>query len=106
MKEKSKTTCPVSETIEIIGKKWLLLIIYNLLSGEKRFKDLENSLGQICPKMLSERLKELEESKLVKRKIYPKRPLKITYKLTQKGKSLYKIIEAMDRWGRKFATPH
>lgn len=101
MKKESKIKCPIQKTIDIVGKKWTILIVYNLLSGEKRFKNLEDSLGKICPKMLSERLKELEILKLIERKIYPKRPLKITYRLTPKGRSLYKIIEAMEKWGRK-----
>jgi len=100
MTEKSKNRCPIRKAMEIIGKKWAVLIIYNLLSGEKRFSDLENSLGKICPKMLSERLKELEELKLITRKIQPERPVKITYQLTQKGKGLSKIIKAMKKWGQ------
>lgn len=102
--EKKGKTCPIRKTLDIIGKKWAILIVYNLLSGEKRFKDLENSVGKICPRMLSERLKELEKLKLIERKVYPQRPLKITYQLIPKGKSLYKIVEAMEKWGRKWSN--
>lgn len=102
MVKKNRTKCLVRKTMEIIGKKWAILIIYNLLSGEKRFKEIEDSLPGICPKMISERLKELEKLKLIERKVYPKRPVKITYRLSKKGKSFYKIIEAMERWGKKW----
>lgn len=102
MVKESKIKHPIRKTAEIIGKKWTILIVYNLLSGEKRFKNLEDSLSKICPKMLSERLKELEQLKLIERKVYLKRPLKITYRLTPRGRSLYKIVEAMDKWGRKW----
>lgn len=96
--------CPIRKTAEIIGKKWTILIVYNLLSGEKRFKDLEGSLSKICPKMLSERLKELEKLKLIERKIYPKRSLRIIYRLTPKGRSLYKIVGAIEKWGKKWSA--
>jgi DNA-binding HxlR family transcriptional regulator len=88
--------------MEIIGKKWAILIVYHLFSGPKRFKELEKSLGQICPRMLSERLKELEKLKLIEKKISSTWPLKITYRLTKKGKSFYKIIKAMEEWGKKY----
>jgi len=88
--------------MEIIGKKWTILIVYNLLSGPKRFRELEKSLSQICPKMLSERLKELEKLKLIEKKISSIWPLKITYQLTQKGKGLSKIITAMEKWGKRW----
>lgn len=89
--------------MEIIGKKWLILIVYNLLSGPKRFSELARAVGEICPKMLSERLKELEELKLIKKKISGVFPTKITYQLTKKGKSLSKIILIMEKWGRKWS---
>jgi DNA-binding HxlR family transcriptional regulator len=102
MKGKTKLECPVKKVMEIVGKKWTILIVYNLLSGPKRFKELEKSLGQICPRMLSERLKELEKLKLIEKKISSTWPLKITYQLTQKGRSLYKVIKAMEEWGKKY----
>lgn len=70
---------------EVISKKWAISIVYNLLSVSKRFKELERSLGRICPKILSERLKELEKLKLVEKRISGIFPTKITYQLTKKG---------------------
>jgi DNA-binding HxlR family transcriptional regulator len=102
MRGKTKLECPVKKVMEIVGKKWTILIVYNLLSGPKRFKELEKSLGKICPRMLSERLKELEKLKLIEKKISSTWPLKITYGLTKKGKSFYKIIKAMEEWGKKY----
>ncbi len=102
MRKKNKTKCPIWNTMEIISKKWSVLIIYTLLSGDKRFKEIEDSLPMVCPKMISERLKELEKLKLIERKVYPQRPVKITYTLSKKGKSLYKIIEAIKKWEKKW----
>ena len=102
MIKESQRKCPIRKTLEIIDKKWTILIVYNLLSGKKRFKDLEKLLRPICPKMLSERLKELEKLKLIERKVSLKRPLRITYQLTSRGKSLYKIVEAMEKWGKRW----
>jgi DNA-binding HxlR family transcriptional regulator len=101
MRGKTKLECPVKKVMEIIGKKWTILIVYNLISGLKRFKELEKSLDQICPRMLSERLKELEKLKLIEKKISSTWPLKITYRLTKKGNSFYKIIKAMEECGEK-----
>lgn len=84
----------------MIGKKWVILILRDLLGGTRRFTDLLQSLSGISPKTLSERLKELEEDGLITRKAYPEIPPRVEYSLTEKGRSLNGILEAMMKWGQ------
>lgn len=83
----------------IIGKRWVNLIIFELLKGPKRFNDLEDIL-EISSKMLSSRLKELEKEGILSREIYPETPVKIEYILTKKGKSLEPIIKEIQSWSQ------
>ncbi len=93
--------CPIEKTLGMIGKKWVILILRDLLGGTRRFSDLLQSLNGISPKTLSERLKDLEEDGLITRKAYPEIPPRVEYSLTEKGRSLNKILEAMIDWGKK-----
>ena len=85
----------------LIGKRWVNLIIFELLKGPKRFNDLESIL-EISSKMLSSRLKELENEGILKRVIYPETPVKIEYKLSEKGKSLEPLIKTIESWSQKW----
>lgn len=94
-----QTVCPIERTVSVIGKKWTVLILRDLLEGTKRFNELLGSLDGISPKTLSERLKELEESSVIHREVFPEIPPRVEYSLTEKGKSLNGILEAMMEWG-------
>lgn len=96
-------SCPIHKTMLIIGKRWTALIIRDLVSGKKRFSELEHSLKGITPKILSQRLHELEAYGIVKREIYPEVPLKVEYSLTPKGYDLKKVLDSMSAWGEKWA---
>jgi DNA-binding HxlR family transcriptional regulator len=91
--------CPVEKTVRLIGSKWTILIIRDLLQGTKRFGELRKSLTGISPKTLSERLKTLENEGIITRKIYPEVPPRVEYSLTKKGKGLGSIIMSMKEWG-------
>jgi len=91
--------CPVQATAEIIEHKWATLIIRDLLSGKKRFSELERSLGSISPKILSERLKELEGRQIVSRTVFPTVPPTTEYELTSMGRELETVIRAMQQFG-------
>lgn len=91
--------CPVEKTISIIGKKWSVLIIRDLLVDTKRFGELQASLSGISPRTLSARLTDLEKHKILTKKIYPVVPLKVEYTLTKHGKDLHGILEQMAKWG-------
>lgn len=95
--------CPVRRTAEVIGHKWLTLIVRDLLTGKKRYSELERSLTGISPKVLSERLQELETNHLVVRTVYPTVPPTTDYELTELGKGLENVIRAMYDFGLRFA---
>jgi len=94
--------CPVRKTADIIDGKWTTLIIRDLLSGTKRYSELLRSLEGISPKMLSERLSELEQKKILTKKIYPVVPPKTEYTLTKHGRDLEPVIRAMQAYGIKW----
>lgn len=92
--------CPIEKALAIIGSKWTPLIVRDLLREKNmRYGELMKSLKGISPKVLSERLKELEENKLVERKVYPEVPPKVEYKLTEKGRSLKAVFVELKKWG-------
>lgn len=99
--ENKKIVCPVERTLGIIGKKWTVLIIRDLLGGKKRFGELATSLLGISPRTLSARLDDLEENNVVSKKTFQEIPLHVEYTLTKKGKSLHSILEQMNKWGSK-----
>ncbi len=93
--------CNVEKTIRIISGKWTTTILYHLTTGKKRFGELQKSMKGISSKTLTDRLRMLEEKKLIVKKVYPEVPLHVEYYLTEKGEKLNKIFSAMDEWGRE-----
>ncbi len=95
--DKSVEHCssPFPNTLRLIGDRWTLLIVYTLLSGKKRFGELLDMLGNVSPKTVSQRLKMLEEVKLVERQAYAEIPPRVEYSLTEKGHALMNILTAM-----------
>lgn len=85
----------------VIGKRWVNLIIFELLTGPKRFKEIQDQV-EISPKMLSERLKYLEEQDILTRKLYDETPIRVEYELTQKGYALKPIMEALSTWSQEW----
>ncbi|MDO8668510.1 MAG: helix-turn-helix domain-containing protein [bacterium] len=99
-KLKEKTiNCPVEKTLNIIGKKWAVLIIRDLLSGKKRFGQLLISLAGISPRTLSARLNNLAENGVLKKRIFPEIPPHVEYSLTKRGEDLHSILDQMNKWG-------
>ncbi len=96
--------------MRLIGDTWTLMIVYNLMDGSKRFGELLEALGNISPKTLSQRLKMLEEVRIVDRHAYIEIPPRVEYSLTEKGKALLGIIEAIRDFGMHYLsdeeTPH
>jgi len=91
--------CPVEKTLCIIGKKWAVLIIRDLLSGKKRFGELAASLSGISPRTLSARLNDLEKNGALKKKVFAEIPLHVEYSLTKRGEDLHYILDQMNKWG-------
>jgi DNA-binding HxlR family transcriptional regulator len=97
------TSCPMRRSMEMIGGKWTLSIVYMLLkSGTLRFKELERSIEGINTRMLVKELKMLEEKGIILRKVYPEVPPKVEYTLTEKGKTLEIICQNFIDWGKKY----
>lgn len=92
----NKADCGIARALEIIGGKWTILIVRDLLEGERRFSALEHSLDGISPRTLAGRLKELEADGIITRDCTTGHPV---YSLTERGRSLHGILEAMRRWG-------
>ena len=94
--------CPVARTLEIIGDRWTILIIRDLLlKGPRKFVDFELSLAGISPNTLSGRLKTLEEAGLIERRFYEQRPPRAEYVITDKGRELRPTLRALREWGEK-----
>lgn len=90
--------CPkFEEAMSMLSKRWTGLIIYQLLSGQQRFCNIESAIG-ISGRLLSERLKELEKLGIVKREIYPETPVRIEYSLTEKGRALEPLMREIEKW--------
>jgi DNA-binding HxlR family transcriptional regulator len=94
--------CPVAKTLDLIGERWTILLLRDLLlHGPRRFQDFQDSLAGVAPNTLSARLKSLEDNALVRRQLYNERPPRLEYVLTEKGKSLGPIVRSLRDWGVK-----
>jgi len=94
--------CPVARTLDLIGERWTVLLLRDLLQqGPRRFQDFQASLPGVAPNTLSARLKAMEDNGLVQRQLYNERPPRLEYVLTDKGRSLGPIVRAMRDWGNK-----
>ena len=94
--------CPVATTVQIIGSKWKLLIIRNLLARPWRFNELKNDLEGISQKVLSDSLRSMEDDGIIVRNVYPEVPPKVEYSLTELGESMRPILDAMAVWGTEY----
>lgn len=99
---KKTLDCPVATTINLIGNKWKLLIIRDLLSGTKRFGELRKNLDAISQRVLTENLRDLENDGLLDRKVYAEVPPRVEYSLNKTGLSLNPIINSMAEWGTQY----
>lgn len=92
--------CPVARTLNAIGDGWSILILRDLFQNEVcRFQEFQQSLEGIVPSTLSQRLKRLEADKLIEREIYNEHPVRVIYRLTEKGKTLGPVLLALKDWG-------
>ena len=97
--------CPVAKSLELVGERWTLLIVRDLLAGPRRYQDLQGSLPGIAPTLLSERLKAMEEHGLVTREFYSDHPPRAQYALTARGRELGMVIGALATWGARHLDP-
>ncbi len=94
--------CPVATTVQLIGSKWKLLILRNLRVRPWRFNELKRDLNEISQKVLTESLHSMEEDGIIIRTVYPEVPVRTEYSLSETGKSMLPIIEAMEAWGTAY----
>lgn len=100
--ERKPENCQVEDALGIIVGKWKpVILLYLLQEGTKRFSELKRNMPGITQKMLTKQLRELEEEKIIQRVIYPQVPPKVEYSMTEYGRSLEPILEAMHEWGAK-----
>lgn len=97
--------CPVARTLELVGDRWTLLIVRDLLAGTRRFQDLLGSLPGIAPNILSDRVKLMEQHGLITRRFYSEHPPRAGYELTAKGKELGTVVGALAAWGTRHVYP-
>ncbi|MCD7846014.1 MAG: helix-turn-helix transcriptional regulator [Oscillospiraceae bacterium] len=99
---KELPACPVETTLTLISDKWKVLILRDLMPGTKRFGELKKSIGQVSQKVLTAQLRQMEESGLVIRTVFPEVPPHVEYALTDLGYSLKPILDAMWDWGESY----
>ena len=94
--------CPVATTVQLVGSKWKLLILRDLLARPWRFNELRKNLVGISQKVLTDSLRALEEDGIVTRTVYPEVPPRVEYALSPLGESMKPILDAMEQWGTEY----
>lgn len=102
MSTKTLPACPVETTLSLIGDKWKVLILRDLMPGTKRFGELKRSVGGVTQKVLTAQLRQMEDCGLLTRTVYPEVPPKVEYTLTELGYSLKPILDALNAWGEGY----
>ena len=98
----SLPACPVETTLTLIGDKWKVLILRDLMPGTKRFGELKKSIGSVSQKVFTAQLRDMEQNGLVHREVFAEVPPRVEYSLTELGRSLKPILDAMWNWGEEF----
>ena len=99
---KELPACPVETTLMLIGDKWKVLILRDLMPGTKRFGELKKSIGSVSQKVLTAQLRDMEEKGRVSRKVYSDGPPRVEYSLTELGKRLCPVLDALREWGENY----
>lgn len=94
--------CPVETTLRLIGNKWEVLVLRDLMPGTKRFGELKQSIGGISQKVLTSKLREMEADGLVERHVFAEVPPRVEYSLTPLGRTLKPVLDAMEQWGTAY----
>ncbi|BDF72995.1 transcriptional regulator [Oscillospiraceae bacterium] len=100
--EKTLPACPVEATLTLIGDRWKVLILRDLMEGTRRFGELKKSLGGITQKVLTANLRQMEDTGLLTRKVYAEVPPRVEYTLTDTGYSLRPVLDAIAAWGAEY----
>lgn len=103
---KATSICPVEITLCLISDKWKILILRDLMDGTRRFGELKKSIGSISQKVLTTNLRSMEADGLVTRTVYAEVPPRVEYTLTDKGRSLHPVLDAMRAWGEEYGKEY
>ena len=106
MQKTSFPACSVELTLSLIGDKWKFLIVRDLLDGTKRFTELKRSLGSISQKVLTSQLRLLEQNGIVHREVFAEVPPRVEYSLTEIGKTLSSVLDALEEWGDGYRSQY
>ncbi|MGG5822751.1 winged helix-turn-helix transcriptional regulator [Falsiroseomonas sp. HW251] len=101
----SPEDCPVQVTLDVIGGRWKPLALYHLHGGMRRFNELRRLMPGVTQRMLTATLRELERDGILHRQVFPEVPPRVEYRLTERGRSLRPVLEAMAHWGAQQAGP-
>ena len=104
VKKEDLPACPVATTVSLIGSKWKLLILRNLMARPWRFNELQRDLEGISQKVLTESLRSMEEDGIITRTVYASVPPRVTYALSETGETLRPVIKAMEEWGLEYKS--
>lgn len=96
--------CPVETTLMLIGNKWKVLILRDLIDGTKRFGELKKSIGGVTQKVLTAQLRAMEDDGLITRRVYAEVPPRVEYSLTDLGMTLRPILNSMQSWGERYKS--
>ncbi len=102
MSEFKRSACPVANLLDVLGDKWTLLVIRDLVIGKKTYKEFQDSPEGIPTNILAERLKRLQLANIIERTQYQERPVRYAYSLTDKGRDLQPVLHEMVKWGNKY----
>ncbi len=102
LRQREWPACPVETTLSLIGDKWKVLILRELLGGTKRFGELQRGIGRVSQKVLTSQLRAMEADGLVHREVFAEVPPRVEYSLTPLGQSLAPVIDALKAWGEGF----
>lgn len=102
VKKEELPTCPVATTVQLIGSKWKLLIMRNLLQRPWRFNELQKNLEGISQKVLTDSLRSMESDGIITRTVYPEVPPRVEYALSELGESMRPIMDSMESWGKNY----
>jgi DNA-binding HxlR family transcriptional regulator len=104
-RETSEMFCPrYQRAVEIVGRRWSGAILRAMLAGASRFGEIQEAIPELSNRMLSERLREFEAEGIVERVVVPERPVRVEYRLTEKGRALNGVVEALSRWSQDWIS--
>ena len=104
-KESTEKFCPrYQRAVEIVGRRWSGAILRAMLAGASRFGEIQEAIPELSNRMLSERLREFEAEGIVERVVVPERPVRVEYRLTEKGRALNDVVEALSRWSQDWVS--